>query len=191
MMAKSVLGRGTARARVLEAALTLFGEHGVSGTTLQMIADSIGVGKASVYYQFRSKEEIVAAAAQPMFDDMARVVAIAEAIPDADTRREITISGFIEFSVRNRRLAVVLAGDPVLESMIQSREDLKDIVDRFTNLLLGGGHGPAGRVVISMVTNGVYSAVKDKTLEDVSDEFLHKTLLEAAQQLMGTASYFN
>lgn len=48
-MAKSVLGRGTARARVLEAALTLFGEHGVSGTTLQMIADSIGVGKASVY----------------------------------------------------------------------------------------------------------------------------------------------
>ncbi|MGV0740886.1 TetR/AcrR family transcriptional regulator [Mycolicibacterium sp. XJ870] len=189
-MARSVLGRGTARARVLEAALTLFGEHGVSGTTLQMIADSIGVGKASVYYQFHSKEEIVAAAAQPMFDDMARVVTIAEAVPDADTRREITVSGFIEFSVRHRRLAAVLTGDPVLESMIQTREDLTDIVDRFTNLLLGGGHGPAGRVVISMVTNGVYSAVSDKTLEDVSDEDLHKTLLEAAQQLLRTTSYF-
>lgn len=190
-MAKSVLGRGTARARVMEAALTLFGEHGVSGTTLQMIADSIGVGKASVYYQFHSKEEIVAAAAQPMFDDMARVVTIAEAVPDADTRREITISGFIEFSVRHRRLAAVLTGDPVLESMIQSREDLKDIVDRFKNLLLGGGHGPAGRVVISMVTNGVYSAITDKALEDVSDEDLHKTLLAAAQQLMRTPAFFS
>jgi AcrR family transcriptional regulator len=61
-------------------ALTLFGEHGVSGTTLQMIADSIGVSKASVYYQFKSKEDIVAAAAQPMFDVMARVVTIADAV---------------------------------------------------------------------------------------------------------------
>ncbi|MEX7471838.1 TetR/AcrR family transcriptional regulator [Mycobacterium adipatum] len=189
-MAKSVLGRGTARARVLEAALTLFGEHGVSGTTLQMIADSIGVGKASVYYQFHSKDEIVAAAAQPMFDDMARVVTIAEAVPDPHTRQEICISGFIEFSVRNRRLAAVLAGDPVLESMVESREDLTDIVERFKNLLLGGGHGPAGRVIISMITNGVYSAVTDKELEDVSDEQLHTTLLEAAQQLLRTPSYF-
>lgn len=189
-MAKSVLGRGTARARVLEAALTLFGEHGVSGTTLQMIADSIGVGKASVYYQFHSKEEIVAVAAQPMFDDMARVVTIAEAVTDPQSRREIAISGFIEFSVRHRRLAAVLTGDPVLESLIESREDLTDTVDRFTNLLLGGGHGPAGRVVISMVTNGVYSAVTDKMLEDVSDEDLHRALLAVAQQLMRTTSYF-
>lgn len=190
MMAKSVLGRGTARARVLEAALTLFGEHGVSGTTLQMIADSIGVGKASVYYQFHSKDDIVLAAAQPLFDDMARVVTIAEAVEDPQTRREITISGFIEFSVRNRRLAAVLAGDPVLENLIQSREDLRDIVDRFTDLLLGGADSTAGRVVISMVTNGVYAAVTDKTIEDVDDEELHRTLLAAAQQLLRTGSYF-
>lgn len=190
MMAKSVLGRGTARARVLEAALTLFGEHGVSGTTLQMIADSIGVGKASVYYQFHSKDDIVLAAAQPLFDDMARVVTIAEAVEDPQTRREITISGFIEFSVRNRRLAAVLAGDPVLENLIQSREDLRDIVDRFTDLLLGGADSAAGRVVISMVTNGVYAAVTDKTIEDVDDEELHRTLLAAAQQLLRTGSYF-
>ncbi|MGU3498062.1 TetR/AcrR family transcriptional regulator [Mycobacterium sp. C31M] len=189
-MAKSVLGRGTARARVLEAALTLFGEHGVSGTTLQMIADSIGVGKASVYYQFHSKEDIVVAAAQPMFDDMARVVTIAEAVADPTTRREITISGFVEFSVRHRRLAAVLTGDPVLESLIKSRADLSGTVDRFTDLLLGGGHGPAGRVIISMVTNGIYSAVTDKTLEDVSDEELHRTLLAAAQQLLRTGSHF-
>ncbi|MGV0815840.1 TetR/AcrR family transcriptional regulator [Mycolicibacterium boenickei] len=189
-MAKSVLGRGTARSRVLEAALTLFGEHGVSGTTLQMIADSIGVGKASVYYQFHSKEDIVAAAAQPMFDDIARVVAIADAVADPATRREISITGLIDLSVRHRRLAAVLTGDPALESLVQSRDDLTELRERFTNLLLGGAHGPAGKVVISMVTNGIYAAVTDKSLEDVSDEDLRRTLLAAAQQLMGTASYF-
>ena len=189
-MAKSVLGRGTARARVLEAALTLFGEHGVSGTTMKMIADSIGVSKASVYYQFGSKEEIVAAAAQPMFDDMARVVTIAEAVSDPRTRQEICISGLIEFSVRNRRLAAMIAQDPVLESMVQSRADLTDIVERFKGLLSGGGHGPAGRVAISLITNGVYSAVTDKGIEDISDEDLHHTLMEVAQQLLSTPSYF-
>jgi AcrR family transcriptional regulator len=189
-VAKSVLGRGSARARVLEAALTLFGEHGVSGTTLQMIADSIGVGKASVYYQFHSKEDIVAAAAQPMFDDMARVMAIADAVSDPATRREITISGLIDLSVRHRRLAAVLKADPALEHLIQSREDLTELTERFTNLLLGDAHKPAGRAVISMVTNGVFAAVTDKTLEDVSDEDLRRTLLEASQQLMRTSSYF-
>lgn len=182
-MAKSVLGRGTARARVLEAALAKFAEHGVSGTTLQMIADSIGVGKASVYYQFRSKEDIVAAAAQPMFDDMARVVAIAEAISDPDARREVTISGFLEFSVRHRRLSAVLAGDPALESLVQSREDLRDIVDRFTDLLIGGGTNAEAKIVTAFVTHGIYGAVNDKSLEDVSDAELHRTLLAAAQQL--------
>ena len=189
-MAKSVLGRGTARARVLEAALTLFGEHGVGGTTLQMVADSIGVGKASVYYQFRSKEDIVAAAAQPMFDDIARVVTIAEAIEDTGTRREIAISGLIELCVRHRRWAAVLNGDPALDSLIESRADLTELIERFTDLLLGAGHGPAGRVIISMVTKGIHGAVTDRAVQDVGDDDLHQTLLAAAQQLLRTPSYF-
>jgi hypothetical protein len=73
---------------------------------------------------------------------------------------------------------------------VQSRADLTDIKDRFTSLLLGGGHGPAGRVVISMVTGGIFTAVTDKSLDDVSDEVLHRTLLEVAQQLTRTSSYF-
>ncbi|GAA2532777.1 TetR/AcrR family transcriptional regulator [Mycolicibacterium diernhoferi] len=189
-MARSVLGRGSARARVLEAALTLFGEHGVGGTTLQMIADSIGVGKASVYYQFRSKEDIVAAAAQPMFDDMARVVTIAEAVEDTGTRREIAVCGLIELCVRNRRWAAVLNGDPALDSLIESRADLTELIGRYTDLLLGAGHGPAGRVIISMVTKGIQGAVTDKAVQDVSDDDLHQTLLAAVQQLLRTASFF-
>ena len=38
------------------AALELFARRGVSGTSLQDIADHLGVTKAAVYYQFRSKE---------------------------------------------------------------------------------------------------------------------------------------
>jgi hypothetical protein len=38
---------------------------GVGGTSLQMIADAIGVTKAAVYHQFNTNEEIVVAALPP------------------------------------------------------------------------------------------------------------------------------
>jgi AcrR family transcriptional regulator len=45
-----VLG-SPAKSRIASAATALFAEHGVGGTSLQMIADAIGVTKAAVYHQ--------------------------------------------------------------------------------------------------------------------------------------------
>ena len=56
--------RSAAQTRIVTAALALFAEHGVNGTSLQMIADAIGVTKAAVYHQFKTKDEIVLAAAE-------------------------------------------------------------------------------------------------------------------------------
>ena len=53
-----------AQARIISAALELFARNGVGGTSLQMIADSIGVTKAAVYHQYNTKDEIVLAAAE-------------------------------------------------------------------------------------------------------------------------------
>jgi AcrR family transcriptional regulator len=50
--------------RIIDAALVLFAEHGISGTSLQMIADAIGVTKAAVYHQYNTKDEIVLAVAE-------------------------------------------------------------------------------------------------------------------------------
>ena len=55
----SAIPRSAAQTRILVAALDLFADHGVSGTSLQMIADAIGVTKAAVYHQFKTKDEII------------------------------------------------------------------------------------------------------------------------------------
>ncbi len=57
----SEISRTAAQTRVLDAAMKLIAERGVSGTSLQMIADEMGVTKAAVYRQFKTKEEIVVA----------------------------------------------------------------------------------------------------------------------------------
>jgi TetR/AcrR family transcriptional regulator len=46
---------------VLRAASELFGELGVGGTTMSRIATEAGLGASSLYYYFRSRDEIVAA----------------------------------------------------------------------------------------------------------------------------------
>src|SRR4051812_12774382 len=46
---------------VLRAASALFGERGVGGTTMSRIAEASGLGPSSLYYYFRSRDEIVAA----------------------------------------------------------------------------------------------------------------------------------
>ena len=53
-----------AQARTVAASLELFAQRGVGGTSLQMIADAIGVTKAALFYQFKTKDEIVLAAAE-------------------------------------------------------------------------------------------------------------------------------
>lgn len=46
---------------ILGAAARLFGEHGVSGTTMSLIAREVGLKQSSLYYYFRSRDDTVLA----------------------------------------------------------------------------------------------------------------------------------
>src|SRR3954471_10265723 len=46
---------------ILGAAGRLFGELGVSGTTMSRLATESGLGQSSLYYYFRSRDDVVAA----------------------------------------------------------------------------------------------------------------------------------
>lgn len=183
-MAKAVAPRGFARERVLEAALSLFAEHGVNGTSLQMIADRLGVSKAAVYYQFHSKDEIALAVIQPVFDDMMRLVRIAEAMSTPEARREAAVSGMVEMAVRHRRVTAVFHGDPVIDGLVQSRAELQETIERLTGILLGPDPDAASRVCLSVLAAGIYGSATDPALNDVSDEELQRVLLDCAQRLL-------
>ena len=68
-----------AQTRIIDAALALFAERGISGTSLQMIADAIGVTKAAVYHQYNTKDEIILAVAGDVMARLAAAATVAEA----------------------------------------------------------------------------------------------------------------
>ena len=92
----SAITRTAAQTRVLDAALSLVAERGVSGTSLQMIADAMGVTKAAVYRQFKTKEEIVIAITERELGFLEDALEAAEAEQNRLRAREVLLDRVID-----------------------------------------------------------------------------------------------
>ena len=100
------------RQQILETAQRLFTEHGYDATSLQMIADEMGLTKAAVYYHFPAKSDILHAALQPGIQRIGRLLDEAAALRGRRARIKHVINGLAEFLVENRHYAVMASTDP-------------------------------------------------------------------------------
>src|SRR5580693_4399581 len=100
------------RQQILETAQRLFTELGYDATSLQMIADEMGLTKAAVYYHFRAKSEILHATLQPGVQRLKALLDVAATMRGRRARIEYLMAGFIDFLVEHRQYAVMAANDP-------------------------------------------------------------------------------
>lgn len=98
------------RQRVLSAASELFRTNTLAGTSLQMIADRLGVTKAAIYHHFRSRDEIVQALMAPVLADAAAGVARLEALA-FDERGRAAREFYADFVVAHRQVISVMFFD--------------------------------------------------------------------------------
>ena len=61
--------RPDTKARIQAVARELFVEQGVQNTSLQQIADRLGITKPALYYHFASRDELVSSIIQPLLDE--------------------------------------------------------------------------------------------------------------------------
>jgi len=172
-----------AQRRVLAAALDLFAEHGVSGTSLQMMADEIGVTKAAVYHQFRTKEQIVLAVAEVEMARLDVAVTEAEAAGRGAEAREVLLSRVISMAVERRRWVNALSGDPVMIRLLGTHQPFLDLMDRLYSVLLGDEAGTTAVVQIAIVSAAIGGAVVHPLLAGLDDETLEAELLQITRRL--------
>jgi AcrR family transcriptional regulator len=172
-----------ARERVLEAALDLFGEHGVSGTSLQMIADRIGVSKAAVYHQFHTKEEIVLGVITPAMEELHVRIEAAERLPAPAARREAMLTALVELAVGNRRIAAILRADPAAAELARSHPAL-DVGNRIRALFVGPAPDARADVAGAMVGGALMMIGAAPELEQYADDELAEQLLDQARDLL-------
>jgi len=175
---------GGARARLLAAALDLYAVHGVEATTLQMIADELGVTKAAVYHQFHAKDDIVLALVEPVFEELAAVAEAAEARSGRPARVETTLAGVIDVAIRHRRLTALLHSDPVVGTLVTEHAGFGSAIERIGLLLHGPEPDAETRVVTAMIGSALMMTGKDPNLADIDDATLRHHLLTTSRRML-------
>ena len=169
------------RQQILETAQRLFTEHGYDATSLQMIADEMGLTKAAVYYHFRAKSDILHAAMQPGIRRLEVLLDDAAALRGRRARIEYLVNGFVDFLVRNRHYAVMASTDPAAK---RDKLDTEAMTMRQRALSLLFGDHPTGAERLS------FSAVFfiPDCLPDLTDEELREALLTTMLRMLRVPS---
>jgi AcrR family transcriptional regulator len=176
-----------AQRRIIKAAQELFAEHGVGGTSLQMIAERIGVTKAAVYHQYPTKEEIVIAVAGA---ELARVEAVlddAEARPTRDEAHEVLVTGMVDLAVERRHMESMLTSDPVIVRHFAHHQPFQRVIERLYRMLMDGDAGPEARVRAALVTAAIGGAAMHPLAVDLDDETLRAELGRLARRILNPA----
>ncbi len=176
--------RRAAQTRILTAALDLFAVHGVSGTSLQMIADAVGVTKAAVYRQFKTKDEIVIAVSEMQLARLEDALETAEAEPDRTRARELLLDRVVDMAVEQRRMVSVLQFDPVINQLLAGHEPFQRFIDRLIRALLGENTGTDSLVRTAMLSGGIGGAVMHPLVANLDDETLRSHLLFVIRRLI-------
>jgi AcrR family transcriptional regulator len=174
--------RRPAQTRIVNAALDLFGRYGVSGTSLQMIADTVGVTKAAVYHQYNTKEEIVVAVMEDDLRQLEAALDIAEA-EEGPRAREVLLALVIDLAVQRRRIVSALQQDPVIIGLLAKHEPFLALMDRLFAVLTGGDASAAARVRGAMIAAAIGGAVMHPLVANLDDETLRAQMLRVTRQL--------
>jgi AcrR family transcriptional regulator len=180
----SAITRTAAQTRVLDAALKLIAEHGVSGTSLQMIADAMGVTKAAVYRQFKTKEEIVIAITEREMSRLEDALEAAEAAGNGLRSREILLHRMIDQAIERRGIVSVLQFDPVIIRLQAEHKPFQRFIERLYAALLGTEAGPEARLHAAMLSSAISVAVMHPLVADLDAETLRTQLIRMSRRML-------
>jgi len=176
--------RTAAQERILDAALELIGDHGANGTSLQMIADAIGVTKAAVYHKYKSKNDIVIALTERELGLLEDALEAAEAEPERLQARYLLVSRLIDIAVARRRWIATLQNDPVIVRLLGEHEPFRVFMSRMYGLLLDEHGDTESRVAAAVMTAAIAGSVVNPLVTELDDDTLRATLLRLTKRVL-------
>ena len=124
------------RRRILEEGIRLFGENGFEGTSIQAVADAVGIRKPSLLYHFKSKDELRQAVIRDLFthwqQELPRLLAGATSGHDRFSSTVEALVGFFLSDANRARVAIRES----LDRPKELRKMASDLVLPWTRLLV-------------------------------------------------------
>ncbi|WP_319432682.1 TetR/AcrR family transcriptional regulator [Mycobacterium sp. RTGN5] len=172
----------TTRRRMLDTAIDLFSRYSFAGTSLQLIADELGLTKAAIYYHFRTREQLLLALMKPIFTEIAEVVEAAERRRGARARCDAMLAGYAGIVAAHRTLAAVTTFDPGVRDVLRNQPEWSGVIDRQL-ALLSGTDSAAGAINAAVVMTGLAGGAATAPL-DIDDDTLRIQLIEAGRRIL-------
>ncbi|MEV6068507.1 TetR/AcrR family transcriptional regulator [Nocardia sp. NPDC052001] len=177
-----VAGRSTKDA-IRDAAIELFTSKGFEQSSLREVADAVGITKASLYYHYASKVDLLIAIVEPMVDDLRALVEGLDAIPHSpETVREV-LEAHLRSTLGHRTAGTLCMRDTVaiLNALGDRYPDMIELSRRMCAWLAGPGADDETvlRAYAAMQVLGAGLMSKD-SVPGASEELIGGVLLEAA-----------
>jgi AcrR family transcriptional regulator len=177
--------RSRPQQRILAAALDLIGAHGVSGTSLQMIADAVGVTKAAVYHQYKSKNEIVIAVTENELAILEDALIAAEADERRQQARRTLLVQLIDLAVTRRKWVGTLTSDPVIVRILGEHPPFQLFMSRLYGVLLDQRDDTQARIAAAIMSAAIAGSVVNPMVTDLDDDVLRANLVDMIPRLLG------
>lgn len=121
--------------RIQAVAKELFAQHGVQKTSLQAIADRLGITKPALYYHFSSREDLVRSIVQPVIDDGEAFVQRYEEMATVDP--EELFAGYFDYYYERRDEMIIVLTELATLTELGMIEHVLAWRERLARLLVG------------------------------------------------------
>ena len=173
--------RSGTRQRIQEVARDLFARQGVQRTSLQDIADELGITKPALYYHFASREELVRSIVVPLIEEGERFVADQEKLGHPDARE--LLEGYFDFHYRHRQDLMLVLTELTMLADLGLIDKVLAWRDRLGKLVFGA------RPTLAQSTRAVvaFGGLQDCCLQfpDTPNKPLREKSVEAALAALG------
>jgi AcrR family transcriptional regulator len=170
------------RRTILKTANRMFAEHGYDATSMQAIADELGLTKSALCCHFPDKREILRALVRHTARQYAAMLNSVGRLPSGPVRTSAMIEQYADLTVANREMQILRLADPGIRRELEAAGTVGTLQRRGLEILFGAS--PAAEQVVA------YYLVLDferilVDLRDVPDEELRTLITAAAERLLG------
>jgi len=174
------------KAEIHRAAVDLFSAQGYDKTSLREIAEQVGITKASLYYHYSSKQELLRAIVGTFLDDLFDVLRLTDSLEWSSENEQRALGAYIDVVIAHRATGPTLLRD-IAAVLAAFGDDLDELIGRsrrFQLWLAGPDPTAADRLRAAAAVETVGAAMSAGLDLSVSDAEIRAVLLDAATAVL-------
>ena len=182
-IAEPVTAGGGTKQAIRDAAVALFAAKGFEQTSLREVADVVGITKASLYYHYASKLDLLLAMIDPIIDHMRDIVEDIDAVPYDDEGIRAVLRTYLRGMIRHRAAGALCCAirAAIVNAIADRYPDLMEPTRELRLWLAGPDPSQDSmlRAAAAIEVLGV-ALLSSELAPGATDEMVERTLLDAA-----------